>query len=101
MYQDPLQALLVPAIQAAFQTLFAQVPAAGAITLQATRPEFEGDATINVFPFLKISGKKPEETAQLVGEHLVANVDIVDRFNVVKGFLNLVIADRYWLKFLQ
>jgi arginyl-tRNA synthetase len=101
MYQDPLQALLVPAIQAAFQTLFAQVPAAGAITLQATRPEFEGDATINVFSFLKISGKKPEETAQLVGEHLVANVDIVDRFNVVKGFLNLVIADRYWLKFLQ
>ena len=101
MYQDPLQALLVPAIQAAFQQLFNQAPSAAAITLQDTRPEFEGDATINVFPFLKISGKKPEETAQLVGEHLVANVDIVDRFNVVKGFLNLVIADRYWLKFLQ
>lgn len=68
---------------------------------QATRPEFEGDVTINVFPFLKLSGKGPEQTAQAIGDHLKANVPIVERFNVVKGFLNIFIADSYWLGFLK
>ena len=68
---------------------------------QPTRPEFEGDVTINVFPFLKLSGKGPEPTATILGEHLKAHVPIVSGFNVIKGFLNIVIADRYWLGFLQ
>ncbi|MBK8338569.1 MAG: arginine--tRNA ligase [Flavobacteriales bacterium] len=101
MFQDRLQALLVPAVQQAFASLFNAEVAADRITFQSTRPEFEGDVTINVFPFLKQSGKGPEPTAQSIGEHLQANVEVVERFNVVKGFLNLVIADRYWLGFLQ
>jgi arginyl-tRNA synthetase len=101
MFQDRLQALLVPALQSAFQQCFGHAIEARSIGFQQTRPEFEGDVTINVFPFLKLSGKGPEQTAQAIGEHLVAHVDVVERFNVVKGFLNIVIADRYWLEFLQ
>lgn len=101
MFQDRLQTLLAPALQAAFQHLFQASIDARTIAFQQTRPEFEGDVTINVFPFLKLSGKGPEQTAQALGEHLQAQVDVVERFNVVKGFLNIVIADRYWTGFLQ
>ena len=101
MFQDRLQALLVPALQSAFSQLFGKELDARSIGFQATRPEFEGDVTINVFPFIKLSGKGPEQTAQAIGDHLKANVPIVERFNVVKGFLNIVIADGYWLGFLK
>jgi arginyl-tRNA synthetase len=101
MFQDRLQALLAPAIIQAFQARFGQRPEERALGFQQTRPEFEGDVTINVFPFLKLSGKAPEPTAQAIGEELVANVPVVERFNVVKGFLNIVIADSYWLGFLN
>lgn len=101
MFQDRLQALLVPALQNAFSQLFNHTLDARSLGFQQTRPEFEGDVTINVFPFLKISGKGPEPTAQAIGEFLVANVPVVDRFNVVKGFLNIVISDAYWLDFLK
>lgn len=101
MFQDRLQTLLAPALQAAFQHLFQASIDARTIAFQQTRPEFEGDVTINVFPFLKLSGKGPEQTAQALGKHLQAQVDVVERFNVVKGFLNIVIADRYWTGFLQ
>ncbi|MBK9194220.1 MAG: arginine--tRNA ligase [Flavobacteriales bacterium] len=101
MFQDRLQTVLVPAIQQAFQQLFSSALEAKALTFQPTRPEFEGDVTINVFPFLKASKLGPEQTATAIGEHLKANVAIVDRFNVIKGFLNIVIADRYWMDFLR
>lgn len=101
MFQDRLQAQLLPAIQIAFQELFQHKPDPGGIAFQATRPEFEGDVTINVFPFLKVSGKGPEQTGTAIGEHLQAHVQVVKRFNVVKGFLNIVIDDRYWHGFLQ
>lgn len=101
MYQDPLHARIAPAVQQAFSTLFSAEVGMDKLVFQATRPEFEGDLTINVFPFLKFSGKGPEPTATAIGEHLVAQVDIVERFNVIKGFLNLVIADAYWLGFLE
>ncbi len=101
MFQDRLRTILAPAVQAAFNDCFGQSPDAGSIGFQPTRPEFEGDTTINVFPFLKLSGKGPEPTAQAVGEHLVKHVGEVARFNVVKGFLNIVVADAYWLGFLN
>lgn len=101
MFQDRLQAQLQPALQNAFQELFQHTLEHKAIAFQPTRPEFEGDVTINVFPFLKVSGKGPEQTATAIGEHLQANVEVVERFNVVKGFLNLVIADSYWHGFLR
>jgi arginyl-tRNA synthetase len=101
MFQDRLQAQLVPALQAAFQQLFNASIDAKQFAFQPTRPEFEGDVTINVFPFLKLTGKGPEQTATAIGEHLKANLPIVERFNIIKGFLNLVIADGYWLGFLK
>ena len=101
MFQDKVQTVLVPAIQQAFTQLFGAQVEAKAITFQPTRPEFEGDVTINVFPFLKASKLGPEQTANAIGEHLKANVPIVERFNVIKGFLNIVIADSYWLSFLD
>ena len=67
------------------------------INLQETRKEFEGQVTIVVFPITKISKKSPEETANAIGQYLVENVAQVTAFNVVKGFLNLSIADSYWL----
>jgi arginyl-tRNA synthetase len=101
MQQDRLHVILVSALQSAFKDLFGHDLDAKALGFQQTRPEFEGDVTINVFPFLKLSGKGPEQTAQAVGEHLVAHVPVVERFNVVKGFLNIVIADSYWTGFLN
>lgn len=101
MFQDRLQAILLPAVQAAFQANFQKEVDPKAVSFQPTRPEFEGDLTINVFPFLKISGKGPEQTATAIGTYLQERVEVVDRFNVVKGFLNIVIADGYWLDFLR
>lgn len=101
MYTDPLHARLSSALQTAFRDLFQHDIAPASIVFQHTRPEFEGDVTVNVFPFLKISGKGPEQTATAIGEHLQREVPIVERFNVVKGFLNIVIADSYWLGFLH
>ncbi len=72
------------------------------IQLQETRPEFEGNLTLVVFPFLKISRKKPEDTAQDIGLKLTERIgDVVEKFNVVKGFLNMVIAPAQWIKMLQ
>lgn len=67
------------------------------IVFQQTRKEFEGDITLVVFPFTKISKKSPEETGKLIGEYLQQHSGIVSKFNCVKGFLNLVIENREWL----
>lgn len=67
------------------------------VQVQNTRKEFEGDVTIVVFPFLRASKKSPELTANDLGSHLTEKVSIVDSFNVIKGFLNLVINNDYWL----
>ena len=66
-----------------------------------TKKEFEGDMTVVVFPYLKISHKKPEDTAREIGEWLVANEPAVKNFNVVKGFLNLTINPAWWLGMLH
>ncbi|MCB9169127.1 MAG: arginine--tRNA ligase [Flavobacteriales bacterium] len=100
MHQDRLQARLVPAIVEAFRSLFGAALPQDRLAFQTTRPEFEGDVTINVFPFLKLSGKGPEQTAEAVGSHLQEHVVEVERFNVIKGFLNLVITEDYWSDFL-
>ena len=67
------------------------------ISIQDTRKEFEGQATIVVFPFVRFSKKSPEQTASDLGEYLVANLEVVTAFNVVKGFLNLSITNAYWM----
>ena len=71
------------------------------VQLQKTRSEFEGNLTLVVFPFLKMSRKKPEDTAQEIGEWLTAHCEAVAGFNVVKGFLNMSISDEAWLKLLE
>lgn len=71
------------------------------VQLQKTKREFEGSLTLVVFPFLKISRQKPEATAEAIGNWLVENSEHVERFNVVKGFLNLVLAQQSWIKLLN
>ncbi len=78
----------------------ADVPAS-MVQLQKTKATFEGNLTLVVFPFLKLSHKKPEETAQQIGELLVRDCKAVATFNVVKGFLNLVIAREAWVSLLN
>lgn len=81
-------------IQAAVAALFGQ--SLEQIQIQPTNAEFEGSHTVVCFPITKISKKSPEETAKSLGEHLQANSRLVDRYNVVKGFLNLIIKDTIW-----
>lgn len=68
------------------------------IMLQQTRKEIEGDFTINVFPFVRFAKMKPEEVAETIGTEIVEQLNEIVGFNVIKGFLNLVVADSYWLK---
>ncbi|MBQ6189626.1 MAG: arginine--tRNA ligase [Bacteroidaceae bacterium] len=90
------------AAAAAIKEMWGQEVAPESIQLQETRPEFEGNVTLVVFHFLRMSRKRPEETAQLLGECLMREVpDVVARFNVVKGFLNLVVAPAQWIGLLE
>ncbi len=72
-----------------------------ALQVQATRADFEGHLTIVVFPILKVSRKSPEATAEELGAYIVSQSDIVSRYNVVKGFLNLVVSAQAWLNILN
>ena len=69
------------------------------VEFQSTRKEFEGDITVVVFPMLRVVKGNPVQIGEAIGEYLVANVDVVIRFNVVKGFLNLVFSDAYFVDF--
>ena len=71
------------------------------VQLQNTRKEFEGDITLVVFPFVRMSKKSPEQTAAEIGDYLQQNVTEVEKFNVVKGFLNLSISSGYWISVLN
>ena len=71
------------------------------IAPQATRKEFEGNLTIVVFPFLKASHKAPDATAQEIGEYLAAHCEAVEKFNVIKGFLNITIKPSFWAQLLD
>lgn len=88
-------------VKAAINALYGQDVPETMIQLQKTKANFEGHLTLVVFPFLKLSKKKPEDTAQEIGEYLVAHCDDVARFNVVKGFLNLVVAPKAWVALLN
>ncbi|KQC00091.1 arginine--tRNA ligase [Pedobacter sp. Hv1] len=81
----------------AIKQIYNEEVAESVINVQETRKEFEGQLTIVVFPIVRFSKKSPEETASAIGQYLVDHVAEVTAFNVVKGFLNLSIADSYWL----
>jgi arginyl-tRNA synthetase len=83
----------------AIHSLYGTEPTPGLISFQETRKEFAGDITLVVFPIAKLAKRSPDQAAQEIGAYLRENVEDVADFNVVKGFLNIVISDRYWLKF--
>ena len=93
-----LEQTLKTALGAAIQSVFGTEVPAAQLTLQPTRKEFAGQFTLVTFPFTKTLGKGPEQIGQALGEWLVAHAPIVSGFNVVKGFLNLEIADAEWVK---
>ena len=95
-----IETTLVQSVVEAIKSLYGADFDAEKIQLQKTRKEFEGDFTLVVFPFLALSKKRPEETAQEIGEFLKANQPVVSAFNVVKGFLNLSISTNYWIDLL-
>ncbi|MBR6990163.1 MAG: arginine--tRNA ligase [Bacteroidaceae bacterium] len=92
---------LIPAVVRAIKTLYGEEVSADQVQLQKTKKEFEGHLTLVVFPFLRISKKKPEVTAQEIGEYLVQNENVISKFNVIKGFLNLTIASSAWVELLN
>lgn len=92
---------LSAAIRSAIQTLYGVAIAPEQAVLQKTKKEFEGHLTLVVFPFLRISKKTPEQTAQEIGEYLLEHESSVASFNVIKGFLNLTIAGSNWIEMLN
>ena len=93
--------ILSQATADAVKALYGAEVAAESIVPSTTKKEFEGNLTIVVFPFLKASHKRPEDTAQEIGEYLVANCEAVEKFNVSKGFLNITIKPSFWTSVLQ
>ncbi len=92
---------IIASTQEAVASLYGQQVPEKMIQLQNTRSEFEGNLTLVVFPFLKISKKSPEQTAQDIGQYLADHCEAVASYNVVKGFLNLVVAPAAWLALLN
>ena len=91
-----IDTILAQAAAAAVKELYGVEFHAEKIVPQTTKKEFEGNETIVVFPFLKASRKAPDVTAQEIGEHMLAHCDVVEKFNVIKGFLNITIKPTYW-----
>ena len=91
-----LNHILAQATAEAVKNLYGAEVAADTIVPSTTKKEFEGNLTIVVFPFLKASHKRPEDTAQEIGAYLVEHCDAVEKFNVIKGFLNIIIKPTFW-----
>ena len=93
---------LIAGVQEAVKSLYGVEATAQQVQLQKTRDEFEGHLTVVVFPFVKMARKSPEMVGEEIGKYLVENVsDVVAKYNVVKGFLNLVISDAPWITLLN
>ena len=93
--------IIAQSVADAVKALYGVEFGAEKITLQTTKKEFEGNLTVVVFPFLKASKKSPEATAQEIGEYLVGNCEAVKTFNVIKGFLNIVVEPAFWCNMLK
>ena len=96
-----IEALISKAAGEAVKALYGMDANEKMLQLQKTRSEFEGNLTLVVFPFVKAAKKSPEQTAQEIGEYLVEHCTAVEKFNVVKGFLNLSIGNGAWLSLLK
>ena len=91
-----LDSIISQGVSRAVKELYGVNTPAEQIVPQATRKEFEGNLTIVVFPWVKAARKAPDAVATEIGNWLVDNEPAVDRFNAVKGFLNIVIEPTYW-----
>ena len=96
-----IETLISQAAVEAAKSLYGVEATEKMVQLQKTRSEFEGNLTLVVFPFVKAARKSPEQTAQEIGEYLKANCPAIEKFNVVKGFLNLSIGSGAWLQLLE
>jgi arginyl-tRNA synthetase len=96
-----LQQDIRSSVKQALATLYGAELPDTQIQVAPTRKEFEGHFTVMCFPFSKVAGKKPQDVAQDLGVYLAETFDFISSFNVIQGFLNLVIADSYWLAFLK
>ena len=96
-----LNSRIAKAVVKGIQILYQAEISEDLVQLQKTRKEFDGDITVVVFPFLKLSRKGPEDTGRELGEYLKEKLDIVEDFNVIKGFLNLAIHSAYYIRFLN
>ena len=96
-----VESIIAQGVSRAIKSLYNAEVSADSIGPQATRKEFEGNLTVVVFPFLKASKKNPEATASEIGSWLVENLPAVEKFNVVKGFLNITINPSFWINVLN
>ena len=96
-----LEKLLKHEISKAMAASYGLQPDEKLLQLHETRKDFEGNYTLVVFPLLKTSKQSPEATAKAIGDYLQANCKEIARYNVIKGFLNLVVADAFWLQFFK
>ncbi|MDO5571387.1 MAG: arginine--tRNA ligase [Bacteroidales bacterium] len=96
-----IETKLADSVSKAIEALYGVTPLAAQIQLSKTKKEFEGHLTLVVFPFLKVSKKNPETTANEIGQWLAENESAISAFNVIKGFLNLTIAPAVWVEMLE
>ena len=96
-----IETLISQAASQAVKALYGQEVPEKMVQLQKTRSEFEGHLTLVVFPFVKMARKAPEQTAQEIGQYLADNCPAVERYNVVKGFLNISVSPKAWLQLLD
>lgn len=96
-----IEQLLKSSIVKCFDTVYHESLASDSIKIEITGKDHIGDLTFVVFPYLKISKQKPEETAENIGSYIIANCPEVARFNVIKGFLNFELSQSFWLNFLK
>lgn len=92
---------IINSIIEALNSKFNKTPDSKLVTVQKTRPGIKGDFTVNVFPFVKEFGMAPQKLAEFLGQYIVDNQEFISSFEVINGFLNLVVDDKYWEKELQ
>ena len=100
-YFEMIEKLIAEKAADAIKSLYGQEVASETLQVEKTRPDFDGDYTLVVFPLSRISKKSPADTATDVGEYLVTNVNVISGYSVIKGFLNLNIDDKHWIDFFE
>jgi arginyl-tRNA synthetase len=95
-----IEKILTDKVLGLLRTISGKDVLADTVTIQKTREDFEGDLTVIVFPLVRFTGRSPEETGKEIGEYLLGHVEEIISYNVVKGFLNLVISKDYWINLL-